>query len=67
MKSDIHPSYEHVTVTCVCGESYETRTTMGAYSLDVCAACHPFYTGKQRLMDTQGRIDRFRKKYGTAS
>jgi large subunit ribosomal protein L31 len=65
MKADIHPDYKLVNVTCACGNSFKTRSTMGDISVDVCGACHPFYTGKQRLVDTAGRIDRFRRKYGT--
>lgn len=67
MKADIHPTYEFITVTCACGNKFETRSTRQELSVDVCGACHPFYTGKQRLMDTQGRIDRFRKKYANAA
>ena len=63
MKADIHPDYKVVTVTCACGNSFKTRSTMGDISVDVCGECHPFYTGKQRLVDTAGRIDRFRRKY----
>ncbi|MCC6215268.1 MAG: 50S ribosomal protein L31 [Polyangiaceae bacterium] len=63
MKDGIHPNYDHVNVTCACGSSFRTRSTAKEIAVDVCAACHPFYTGKQRLMDTQGRVDRFRKKY----
>jgi len=65
MKADIHPDYKVVNVTCACGNSFKTRSTMGDISVDVGGACHPFYTGKQRLVDTAGRIDRFRRKYGT--
>ncbi len=63
MKDGIHPEYNNVNVTCACGSSFQTRSTGQNLAVDVCAACHPFYTGKQRLMDTQGRIERFRKKY----
>lgn len=63
MKPEIHPKYEVVKASCACGNSFETRSTKGDISVDVCAACHPFFTGKQRLVDTQGRIDRFRRKY----
>jgi large subunit ribosomal protein L31 len=66
MKDGIHPQYEVVKVTCACGNTFETRSTVTEISVDVCGSCHPFYTGKQRLMDTQGRIDRFRRKYGQA-
>ena len=65
MKADIHPDYKVVNVTCACGNTFKTRSTMGDISVDVCGACHPFYTGKQRLVDTAGRIDRFRRKYAT--
>ena len=65
MKAEIHPKYEAVSVTCACGNKFQTRSTKGDISVDVCGACHPFYTGKQRLVDTAGRIDRFRRKYGT--
>ncbi|MCW8824982.1 MAG: 50S ribosomal protein L31 [Gammaproteobacteria bacterium] len=65
MKSDIHPKYEEVNVTCSCGESFKTRSTVGKdLSIDVCALCHPFYTGKQKMLDTAGRVDKFRQKYG---
>jgi large subunit ribosomal protein L31 len=64
MKEGIHPNYQPLTVTCACGNTFETRSTSKELTVDVCGACHPFYTGKQRLMDTQGRIDRFRRKYG---
>lgn len=63
MKEGIHPEYKVIKVTCACGNTFETRSTQSELTVDVCAACHPFYTGKQRLMDTQGRIDRFRRKY----
>ena len=67
MKADIHPEYKVVTVACACGNSFQTRSTKGdLINVDVCGACHPFYTGKQRLVDTQGRIDRFRRKYATS-
>ena len=63
MKAEIHPEYNVVAVTCACGNKFQTRSTRKEIAVDVCAACHPFYTGKQKLMDTQGRIDRFRRKY----
>jgi large subunit ribosomal protein L31 len=63
MKDGIHPNYIDITVTCACGNTFQTRSTKAALAVDVCGACHPFYTGKQRLMDTQGRVDRFRRKY----
>jgi large subunit ribosomal protein L31 len=61
---DIHPAYPETTVTCACGNVIKTRSTRGDFTVDVCGACHPFYTGKQKLMDTAGRVDRFRKKFG---
>jgi large subunit ribosomal protein L31 len=67
MKDGIHPEYEVVSVTCACGNTFQTRSTRKELAVDVCGACHPFYTGKQRLVDTQGRVERFRKKYGQAA
>ena len=65
MKPDIHPEYGEVNVTCSCGNTFKTNSTAGKdLSLDVCSQCHPFYTGKQKTMDTGGRVDRFRQKYG---
>jgi large subunit ribosomal protein L31 len=66
MKDNIHPMYRAITVTCHCGNTFETRSTASAISVEVCAHCHPYYTGKQRLVDTAGRVDRFRRKYQTA-
>ncbi len=65
MKAEIHPGYEEITVTCSCGESFKTRSTVGRdLNIEVCSQCHPFYTGKQKLLDTAGRVDKFRQKYG---
>ena len=65
MKAEIHPAYHDVKVTCSCGNSFQTRSTAGKeLHIEVCAQCHPFYTGKQKMVDTGGRVDRFRKKYG---
>ena len=65
MKPDIHPTYSEIKVTCSCGNTFATRSTVGRdLHLDVCSACHPFYTGKQKLVDTAGRVDKFRQKYG---
>jgi large subunit ribosomal protein L31 len=65
MKPDIHPNYTDMTVTCSCGNSFSTRSTLGKdFLVDVCSACHPFYTGQQRVVDTAGRVDKFRRKYG---
>ena len=67
MKQGIHPEYGEITVTCSCGNSFKTGSTAGKdLHVDVCSACHPFYTGKQKLMDTAGRVDKFRRKYGMA-
>lgn len=63
MKSGIHPKYEPTTITCACGNVIETRSTVKNIQVEICSACHPFFTGKQKLVDTAGRIDRFRKKY----
>ena len=63
MKEKIHPKYIAARITCACGSIVETRSTGGDFTVDVCSACHPFYTGKMKLVDTQGRIDRFRRKY----
>jgi large subunit ribosomal protein L31 len=64
MKPGIHPAYEKVKVTCACGNVFETRSTRGGeLMVDICSQCHPFYTGKQKLVDAAGRIDRFRRKY----
>ena len=63
MKLGIHPEYKEATIACACGNTFTTYSTRGAYTVDVCAACHPFFTGKQKLMDTAGRIDRFERKY----
>ncbi|MDA0815626.1 MAG: 50S ribosomal protein L31 [Chloroflexi bacterium] len=64
MKADIHPAYETATITCSCGNSWETRSTKSAMHVDVCSACHPFFTGEQRIVDTAGRVERFRRRYG---
>ena len=64
MKDGIHPKYEKCQVVCACGNTFETRSTTSTIHLDVCSACHPFYTGKQRIMDTGGRVERFRRRYG---
>jgi large subunit ribosomal protein L31 len=63
MKEGIHPEYAPARVTCACGNTFTTRSTHGDMAIDVCAACHPFYTGTQKLIDTAGRVDRFRKRY----
>lgn len=66
MKADIHPSYDVVKVTCSCGNSFTTRSTAGRdLVIEVCAKCHPFYTGKQKIADVGGRVDKFRKRYAS--
>jgi len=65
MQEGIHPNYPAAKVSCACGNSFVTRSTRGDFQVDVCGACHPFYTGTQKLIDTAGRVDRFRKRYGT--
>jgi large subunit ribosomal protein L31 len=67
MKSGIHPKYEMTTIKCVCGNEIETRSTTKDISVEICSNCHPFYTGKQKLVDTAGRVERFNKKYGIKS
>lgn len=64
MKTDIHPEYVDSKVTCSCGETFTTRSTMPEIKVEICSVCHPFYTGKQRLVDTGGRVERFNKKFG---
>jgi large subunit ribosomal protein L31 len=64
MKDGIHPEYKEITVTCSCGNTFHTRSTLGHdLQIEVCSNCHPFYTGKQKIVDTGGRVDKFRKKY----
>ncbi len=63
MKSDIHPEYVECKVTCGCGNSFTTRATVGELAVEVCSACHPFYTGQQRFVDTAGRVEKFQKKF----
>lgn len=66
MKQGIHPEYVDCVVKCSCGNTFTTRSTMGkpSYHVEVCSECHPFYTGKQKIVDTAGRVERFRQKYG---
>ena len=65
MKAGIHPEYKTIKVTCSCGNSFETRSTLAdELHVEVCSHCHPFFTGQQKMMDTAGRVDRFRRKYG---
>jgi large subunit ribosomal protein L31 len=68
MKAGIHPEYKEITVTCACGESFKTRSTKKEdLHVEICSACHPFFTGKQKLVDTAGRVDRFNRRYGKKS
>jgi large subunit ribosomal protein L31 len=64
VKADIHPKYQTATVHCACGETWQTRSTKSEIRLEICSSCHPFYTGKQKLVDTAGRVERFNRKYG---
>ncbi len=66
MKADIHPNYHEIQVTCSCGNNFTTKSTMTkqSFSVEVCADCHPFYTGKQKIVDTAGRVERFNQKFG---
>lgn len=64
MKDGIHPKYDQARITCSCGNIVETRSTLADLHVEVCAQCHPFYTGKQKLMDVAGRVDRFNRRYG---
>jgi large subunit ribosomal protein L31 len=64
MKPEIHPKYEEINVACACGNSFKTRSTKGEdLHIEICSECHPFFTGKQKLVDTAGRVDRFNKRY----
>ena len=63
MKKDIHPKYEETTITCACGNIIKTRSTVKNIHVEICSNCHPFFTGKQKLVDTAGRVERFKKRY----
>jgi large subunit ribosomal protein L31 len=66
MKADIHPKYAEIKVTCSCGNEFATRSTLGQdLQVEVCSSCHPFYTGKQKIVDSGGRVDKFRKRYAS--
>ncbi|MDH3587964.1 MAG: 50S ribosomal protein L31 [Gammaproteobacteria bacterium] len=68
MKHDIHPKYEEMTVSCSCGNSFKTRSTLCEdLHVEVCSKCHPFFTGKQKIVDSGGRVDKFRRKYGMST
>lgn len=66
MKAGIHPKYELCKVSCACGNAFETRSTVETISVEICSECHPFFTGKQKLIDSAGRIEKFKKKYGAS-
>jgi large subunit ribosomal protein L31 len=65
VKANLHPPYRKITAVCACGNQFETRSTSSSIHVEVCSQCHPYFTGKQRLVDTAGRVDRFRRKYQT--
>ena len=67
MKPDMHPVYPAARITCACGNVVETKSTRGSFTVEVCSNCHPFFTGKYKLLDTAGRVEKFRKKYGTGA
>lgn len=67
MKKDIHPEYYDMKIKCMCGNEIETRTSRQEMSVEICSACHPFYTGQQKLIDTEGRVERFNRKYGAGA
>lgn len=67
MKPKIHPNYVEATVTCACGSTFKTRSTKKEIRLEICSSCHPFFTGKQKLIDTAGRVERFNKRYAKKS
>lgn len=66
MKKDIHPPLHMVTVTCACGNTFQTRSTQDEVRLEICSECHPFFSGKQKLIDTAGRVERFKRRYAQA-
>jgi large subunit ribosomal protein L31 len=66
MKADIHPDYKETTISCACGTKYHTRSTRRDINIGICAACHPFFTGEQKFVDTAGRIEKFSRRYATA-
>ena len=63
MKDKTHPQYKAITVKCACGNVFETRSTRASFTVDICSECHPFFTGKQKILDSAGRVERFRRKY----
>lgn len=67
MKTGIHPEYKRAIITCACGNVIETRSTKGSFNIEICSNCHPFFTGKQKFVDSEGRVERFNKKYSKKS
>ena len=67
MKKDLHPEYHEIEVHCACGNSFTTRSTLPEMKVEICSVCHPFFTGKQKLIDSAGRVERFQKRYGKSS
>ncbi len=67
MKAGIHPAYREATVSCACGARFKTRSTVGDIKVDICSNCHPFFTGTQKIVDTEGRVERFKRKYARKS
>lgn len=65
MKQGIHPEYKEATIHCACGHSFKSRSTRGDIRVEICSACHPFFTGTQKILDTEGRVERFKKKYAS--
>ena len=65
MKKGVHPTYEFATISCACGMKFQTKTTIGDLKVDICSSCHPFFTGTQKIVDTEGRVERFKKKYAS--
>ena len=66
MKQDLHPEYQEIEVNCACGNSFKTGSTASEMKVEICSVCHPFFTGKQKLIDSAGRVERFKKRYGKA-
>ena len=67
MKADIHPKYVETAVHCACGNTFKTRSTQAKINVEICSSCHPFYTGKQKFVDSEGRVERFHRKYGKSA
>ncbi len=67
MKKELHPEYHEIEVSCACGNTIKTRSTLPEMKVEICSACHPFFTGKQKLVDSAGRVERFQKRYGKSS